>query len=193
MAPGSGIKILGISGSLRKASLNTGLLRSAEKAIPEGVEFTIADISGLPMLNQDLEGKGPNGVIEFPEVVEAWRKQVAGADAILFSSPEYNYGLTAALKNAIDWASRPPNAWDDKPAAIVGAGGGVKAYQSNRVLRLSGIFLNLHFINKPETQFAIRDPGLFDWSTGDLLTEEGNQRVADTVTALVAWTKRLQQ
>ena len=64
--------------------------------------------------------------LTFPDVVEAWRKQVASADAILFSSPEYNYGVAPPLKNAIDWASRPPNRFDDKPAAIVSSGGGLR-------------------------------------------------------------------
>lgn len=60
----------------------------------------------------------------FPSAVEAWRTEVGEADALFFSSPEYNYGLTAALKNAIDWASRPPNQFNDKAAAVVSAGGG---------------------------------------------------------------------
>ena len=64
--------------------------------------------------------------LTFPDVVERWRKQVADTDAVLFSSPEYNYGVTPALKNAIDWASRPPNAWDDKAAAVVSSGGGFR-------------------------------------------------------------------
>ena len=60
----------------------------------------------------------------FPPAVEAWRKQVGEADAFFFTSPEYNYGLTPVLKNAIDWASRPPNQFNDKAAAVVSAGGG---------------------------------------------------------------------
>lgn len=96
------MQILGISGSLRKASFNTGLLRAAATMLPGGHHLTIADISRLPLLNEDLEvgGRGP-------EVVEALRAEIQAADALLIASTEYNYGMSAPLKNAIDWASRP--------------------------------------------------------------------------------------
>ncbi|XP_076924870.1 NADPH:quinone oxidoreductase-like [Bidens hawaiensis] len=135
------------NGSLRKASNNGGLLRSAielSKSI-DGMTFEYVDISSLPMLNTDLEVDGI-----YPPVVEAFRQKILQFDGFLFASPEYNYSITAPLKNAIDWASRPPNVWATKPAAIISAGGGFGGARSHYHLRQIGVFLDLHFINKPK-------------------------------------------
>jgi chromate reductase len=113
------MKILGISGSLRKASWNTALLHTAADLLPEH-EFSIAEIGDLPLLNQDLERDG-----KFPAPVERFRAEILAADAILFATPEYNASIPAPMKNAVDWASRPPNALAHKPAAICGASPGV--------------------------------------------------------------------
>ncbi|RVW92970.1 NADPH:quinone oxidoreductase [Vitis vinifera] len=116
------IKVAALCGSLRKASFNRGLIRSAIKISKEainGMEIEYVDIAPLPMLNTDLEVDGT-----YPPAVEAFRRKILEADSILFASPEYNYSVTAPLKNAIDWASRPPNVWADKPAAIISTGGG---------------------------------------------------------------------
>ncbi len=112
------MKILGISGSLRKASWNTALLHTAATLLP-GHEFSIAEIGDLPLVNQDLEQGG-----KFPAAVERFRAEVLAADAILIATPEYNASIPAPLKNAIDWASRPPNTLAHKPAAICGASPG---------------------------------------------------------------------
>ena len=82
------VKILAISGSLRKASTNTGLLRAIQTFVSEDVEVVIADISQLPLFNEDLEVGG------YPQTVQEFRNLVAGADAFIFASPEYNYGVT---------------------------------------------------------------------------------------------------
>ncbi|KAJ8573066.1 hypothetical protein K7X08_009577 [Anisodus acutangulus] len=80
-----------------------------------------------------------------------------------FASPEYNYSVTAPLKNAIDWASRPPNVWADKAAAIVSAGGNFGGGRSHYHLRQIGIFIDLHFINKPELfGWAFESPPKFE-------------------------------
>nr|KJB74936.1 hypothetical protein B456_012G018200 [Gossypium raimondii] len=108
------IKVAAISGSLRKASFNRGLIRTALELTKEsiaGVQMEYIDISPLPMLDTDLEVDG-----KFPPAVEAFRQKILESDSILFASPEYNYSLTAPLKNALDWASRPPNVWADKAA-----------------------------------------------------------------------------
>ena len=113
------MKILGISGSLRKASWNTAALRAAAELRPEGNEFSIAEIGDLPLINQDLEQDG-----KYPEPVERLRHEILSADALLFATPEYNASIPAPLKNAIDWASRPANCFAGKPAAIIGVGAG---------------------------------------------------------------------
>ena len=105
--------------------------------------------------------------------------------------PEYNFGLTGALKNAIDWASRSPNAFADKPAAMLSAAGGGGGAKAQYHLRQVGVFLDLHFINKPEVQIQAFAPGNCDLATGELVSPEARARVAAATTALVAWTERL--
>ncbi|KAH9621309.1 hypothetical protein KSS87_000200 [Heliosperma pusillum] len=183
------VKVVGLCGSLRKASNNRGLLRTAMKMcsekIIEGMEIEDVDISTLPMLNTDLEVDGT-----FPLVVETFRHKILEADAIFFASPEYNYSLTPLLKNAIDWASRPPNVWKDKAAAIVSTQGGGKSWQYH--LRHIGVYLDIHFINKPE--FFINGvhgtPQLFD-TNGDLIDPATTQRLKDVLIALRAFSLRL--
>ena len=115
------MKILGISGSLRRGSHNRKLLRAAGKALPPGVELVEWDgLATLPAFDEDLEPDPPGAVKEFLAAVE-------GADALLIATPEYNASLPGALKNAIDWASRPfpDNVLRDKPAAVIGASTGL--------------------------------------------------------------------
>jgi chromate reductase len=122
--------------------------------------------------------------------------QVAAADAVLFAAPEYNYSLSAPLKNALDWASRPApgattGAWDGKPAAVMGAGGGQGASRAQYHLRQVGVYVNLLLLNKPEVQIQAFAPGTCDLATGELVDPKARERVAALVAALVAWTHRL--
>jgi chromate reductase len=141
------VKIFGIAGSLRRASWNRGVLRAAQKLCPEGAKIEIFNLDGIPSFNQDEEKNPPQKVVEL-------KQRVRAADAILFVTPEYNYGMPGVLKNAIDWASRPygDNAWDGKPVALMSAamsmgGGGVRAqYQ----LRQAFVFLNMDAVVQPE-------------------------------------------
>jgi chromate reductase, NAD(P)H dehydrogenase (quinone) len=117
------VKVLGISGSLRADSYNTQLLREAMDAAPEGVEIELLDpslIADLPLYDQDLDGE------DVPVSVQRLREAWAGADALLFATPEYNGSVPGGLKNAIDWASRPrlEAALMNQTAAIVGTGTG---------------------------------------------------------------------
>src|SRR5581483_9464125 len=115
----SDIKVLGVCGSLRKGSFNMMALRVAQSLAPSGMKIDLADISGFEPYNEDVRQQG------FPPAVQTFRDQIAAADAILFVTPEYNYSVSGVLKNAIDWATRPPEPrFDDKPAAIMGAAGG---------------------------------------------------------------------
>jgi chromate reductase len=107
------MQILGISGSLRKASLNTAALRACNDLLPQGMSLRITSIGDLPLFNQDVFDAG------IPEPARRLRAEIAAADGVLIASPEYNFSVSAALKNAVDWASRPPEqAWQDKPGAI---------------------------------------------------------------------------
>jgi chromate reductase len=140
------ITILGIAGSLRKDSWNKGALRAAQQLCPEGAKLELYDIAGLPLFNQDEEKNPTAAVADF-------KKAIRAADAILISTPEYNYGMPGVLKNALDVASRPygDSAWNGKPCAIMSAaasmGGGVRSqYQ----LRQAFVFLNLDAVLQPE-------------------------------------------
>ena len=116
---GNRVRILGLSGSLRKTSFNTGLLRAAQETAPEGTEITIFDIRDLHFYDGDLEAGGD------PAAVTALKNAVREADGVVFATPEYNWGTSGALKNAIDWASRDraEGSLMGKPATIMGAGG----------------------------------------------------------------------
>src|SRR3989338_8703700 len=99
-------KIIGVSGSLRTKSCNTGLLRYYKQVLAEkGVELEIVEIGDLPLYNADLDPSPTNG-LSFPATVQRWRKSVEEADAFVIAVPEHNFSVPAALKNAIDWASR---------------------------------------------------------------------------------------
>ncbi|CAB4298645.1 unnamed protein product [Prunus armeniaca] len=183
------IKVVAICGSLREGSYNRGLIRSAieiSNTSINGLQIEYIDISPLPMLNTDLEGEG-----SFPPAVEAFRQKILEADSILFASPEYNYSISAPLKNAIDWASRPPNVWADKAAAIVSAGGGFGGGRSQYHLRQVGVFLDLHFINKPEFFLnAFQPPAKFD-SDGNLIDEQAKERIKEVLLSLKALSLKL--
>jgi chromate reductase len=140
------VKILGIAGSLRKASYNRGTLRAAQQLCPQGAKIEVFELDGIPPFNQDEERNPPARVTEL-------KQKIRSADAILLVTPEYNYGMPGVLKNAIDWASRPygDSAWNGKPVAIMSAamsmGGGVRAqYQ----LRQAFVFLNMDAVIQPE-------------------------------------------
>jgi chromate reductase len=115
-------QILLVSGSLRRASHNTALLREAANALPDDVAHTWLDgIAALPPYCEDDDGE------RAPATVERLRATIAAADAVLIATPEYNGALPGGLKNAVDWASRPfpDNAWRDKPVAVIGASTGI--------------------------------------------------------------------
>ncbi|MDW5593523.1 NAD(P)H-dependent oxidoreductase [Conexibacter stalactiti] len=116
------MRVLGIPGSVRQDSHNRKLLRAAAATLPSGVELELWDrLAELPHFDEDLE-RGPA-----PAAVQELRDAIAGADAVLISTPEYNAGVPGVLKNAIDWISRPfeSHPLRDKPVAVVGASTGL--------------------------------------------------------------------
>ncbi|WP_105102886.1 NADPH-dependent FMN reductase [Microbulbifer pacificus] len=182
----SPIKILAISGSLRQSSFNSAALRVAEELAGDGASFTFADLSGIPLYDQDLRDK------HVPEAVQTLGNQVLDADAILFSTPEYNYSVSGVLKNAIDWLSRlDPQPFADKPVAVMSASmsafGGARAqYDLRRIL----IYLDAHFVNKPEVMIAFAHQKFDD--DGTLGDDDTRLFIGKLVTALGDWTRRLQ-
>ncbi len=115
------MRVLGVSGSLRRESHNTRLLRAAAQLLPPHAQFVEFDgLKALPPFDEDDEGT-PDAA------VEAWREAIASADAILFATPEYNSSIPGQLKNAVDWASRPTTtaALRGKPVAVVGTSTGM--------------------------------------------------------------------
>ncbi|KAK1319943.1 putative NADPH:quinone oxidoreductase 1 [Acorus calamus] len=187
------IRIAAICGSLRKASFNRGLIRSAIRICDEsigGMKIDFVDIEPLPLINTDLEGVAG---VSFPAPVEAFRSRVLRADGVLFASPEYNYSVAAPLKNAIDWASRAPNAWAGKPAAIMSAGGGFGGGRSQYHLRQIGVFLDLHFINKPEFFLNVfQTPPKFD-SDSNLIDPEAKEKLKQLLLSLQGFVLRLKE
>jgi chromate reductase len=115
-------RVLLVSGSLRRGSHNTALLREAAKALPDDVAHMWLDgIAALPPYSEDDDGD------RAPAVVQRLRAMIASVDAVLLATPEYNGAIPGGLKNAVDWASRPfpGNAWRDKPVAVIGASTGI--------------------------------------------------------------------
>lgn len=177
------INILGIAGSLRKDSFNKVLLQTAKELCPSAA-IEIADISSLPLFNQDLEA-------DMPESVKVLKEKIKSAQAILFATPEYNYSIPGGLKNALDWGSRPlsQNSFDDKPAAIMSAAGGMLGgSRAQYHLRQTLVFLNMHPLNKPEIIVTFAAEKIKDGIVIDAHTKD---KIKELVEALVKWTDRL--
>jgi len=177
------VVILGFAGSLRKDSYNKALLRAAMKLVPKGAKLEIFDLKGIPLFNQDLEGR-------MPEKVKEFKAKIMGADALLIATPEHNYSVPGVLKNAIDWASRPlgDNSFEGKPVAIMSASpgilGGARAqYHLRQVL----VSLNMHAINRPEVIVASADEKIDE--NGNLTDKKAKKKMEQLLENLVAWTR----
>lgn len=113
------VRILGVSGSLRKGSYNAGLLRAAVEVAPSGVTIEIGTIRGIPLYDADVEKVG------MPEEVTRLKEQIVAADGLLLVTPEYNNSIPGVFKNAIDWLSRPfadaDRVFGARPVAVIGA------------------------------------------------------------------------
>jgi chromate reductase len=180
------IRVAGIPGSLREGSLNKGLLRAAAELAPAGMEIGIyTRLGDIPPYNDDVFQKGD------PEPVAELKAFIRDADAMLISTPEYNYGVPGVLKNAIDWASRPAgkSALNRKPAAIMGCSPGLGGtIRAQHALRQSFVFTETYAMSQPEIKIPSAAP-LFD-SAGKLTDETTRQHVKKFLDAFALWIKR---
>jgi chromate reductase, NAD(P)H dehydrogenase (quinone) len=173
------MRILGISGSLRRGSHNRRLLRAAGRALPPGVDLVEWEgLAGLPAFDEDLESTPPPAVQDFLDAIEE-------ADGILIATPEYNASLPGSLKNALDWASRPfpDNVLRDKPSAVIGASTGLfgavwAQAEVRKVLKASGAH-----VLESELPVGMADAA-FD-EDGALADPELSARLHDLVSDLV--------
>ena len=181
------ISILGFAGSLRKGSYNKSLLREALKQTSKDAELTLFDLEGIPAFNQDLESQPPERVKEF-------KAKIRAADAILIATPEANYSIPGALKNAIDWASRPygDNAFDGKPVGIMGATiGNLGTARAQYHLRQCFIFLNMYPLNQPEVMVSSAQDKID--ANGNVTDPKTKEKIKELLEALVAWARRFKK
>jgi chromate reductase len=180
------IRVVGIAGSLRRASYNRGLIRAAAAVAPPGISIEVFDLAPIPLYNQDVEDAGE------PLPVVALKRAILEADALLVATPEYNHGVPGVLKNAIDWASRPraTSPLTDKPVAVMGASPGRgSTARAQAQLRDAFVFTGACVMPRPE--LLVGSAGsLFD-EDGDLVDPKLRASIGELVEALRTWTIRL--
>jgi chromate reductase, NAD(P)H dehydrogenase (quinone) len=145
------VRILAFAGSLRRGSYNRALVRTAAEVAPDGVTVDTFDLEGIPLFNADVEVQG------YPDRVQEFHQAISDSDALLIATPEYQHGIPGVLKNAIDWASRPPRtaAIIGKPVAIMGAAPGLWGTARAQVqLRQVLVYNNCPMVMKPEVLVA---------------------------------------
>jgi chromate reductase len=179
------LRILGIAGSLRRASLNRALLRAAAELAPEGMEIAAFDLAEVPLYDGDVEAAGD------PEPVARLKAAIRAADGILFVTPEYNHGVPAVMKNAVDWASRPPSdsALAGKPVGIIGASPGITgSARGQSQLRQAFEFTNSFCMPQPEL-LVFRAHEKFD-GEGRLIGEGTSTHLVRYLEKLGDWVRR---
>jgi chromate reductase, NAD(P)H dehydrogenase (quinone) len=179
------MKILGISGSLRKGSFNRMALNAVKSLLPAGMQLEVFDLEGIPVYNQDQDATPPARVVEF-------KKAIRAADAVLICTPEYNYSIPGVLKNAIDWASRPygDSAWKGKPAAVMGASVGLfGTARAQYHLRQCFVFLDMPAVNQPEVMIGTAS-SKFDVA-GNLTDETSKKLIGQLLGSLAELTKKM--
>jgi chromate reductase, NAD(P)H dehydrogenase (quinone) len=172
--------IVAFAGSLRQASFNRLLLPYAVAGAREAgaeVDELGPEPLALPLYNGDLETSG-----RFPEAVERWRAIIRAADGLLIASPEYNHGMSGVLKNAIDWASRPPNTFAGKVAASFGASPGAQGTARSqldvrRALSALGVWMVPRTVLIPHAGEAFDATGLKDARQAEAVTALGRSLV----------------
>jgi chromate reductase len=180
------VRILAFAGSLRAASYNRALLRAAIALAPADMTIDTFDLIEVPLYNGDVEAEGdPAGVARF-------RQAIRDADGVLMVTPEYNHGVPGVMKNAIDWASRPPRgaALDSKPVGIIGASPGMTgSARGQSQLRQAFEFTNSWCMPQPEI-LVFRAHEKFD-ADGKLTDETTGHFLQQYLVAFAAWVRRL--
>lgn len=176
------IQMLAFAGSLREGSYNKALLRAAKELAPASMTVEIFDLEGIPLYNADLEAEGdPTRVREFKEAIR-------DADGLLIATPEYNHGVPAVTKNAIDWASRPAKSapLNEKPVGILGASPGLTgSARGQSQLRQAFEFTNSYCMPQPEI-LVYRAHKKFD-NEGRLTDESTREFLGKYLEALQEW------
>jgi chromate reductase, NAD(P)H dehydrogenase (quinone) len=151
--------------------------------LPEGLSLENFDVSGFPLFNEDLEA-------ELPTAVKKFKAKIREVDGVLFATPEYNYSISAVLKNAIEWGNRPDNSWQGKPVAIMSASasprGGARAQLHLRQILVD---LDMYPINQPQLLVA-RSEEKFDDNLR-LIDQQSRQTLREMLVALARWGRRL--
>ncbi len=171
-----------IVGSLRKDSINRKVANALADLAPAPLKLSIIEIGDLPMYNQDLDDDPPAAWTRF-------RERIRSANAVLFVTPEHNRSVPAALKNALDIASRPygHSAWNGKPGAVISASpGAIGGFGANHHLRQSLVFLNVPAMPQPEAYLGGADK-LFD-AQGRLVNEGTRKFLQNFMQAFSEWT-----
>jgi chromate reductase len=183
--PKTSLRICGLAGSLRRGSYNRALLRAAQAVAPAGLAIDAFDLAETPLYNGDVEAAGdPPGVV-------ALKAAIRSADGVLFVTPEYNHGVPGVMKNALDWASRPPRqaALDAKPVGIIGASPGLTgSARGQSQLRQAFEFTNSFCMPQPEL-LVFRAHEKFD-AAGALADEPTRQYLQRYLVAFEAWVRR---
>src|SRR5919107_442027 len=183
-------RILGLAGSLRRASFHRGILRAAHEVAPEWMSCEGFDLARIPYFNQDLEDEGN------PEPVKDLREKIRAYDAVLIATPKYDYAIPGVLTAALDWALRSrydPTPFRHKPVGIVGASPGGGGTASGQMV-LRQILLRPPAYVMPEPQMLIPfSRQKFDPQTGDLVDEETRRRLRRFLSALAEWTGRFEE
>lgn len=178
-------RILGFAGSLRAASYNRALLRAASEEAPEGMTIETFDLIDIPLYNKDVEDQ------DDPEPVASFKEAISRCDGVLISTPEYQHGISGVLKNALDWASRPPgtSVMEGKPVAMMGASpspaGTARAHLQ---LRQTLTYLQADMVTRPEVLVAharekFDEAGRFTDESGRKFMGELLQALAEKVAA----------
>jgi len=179
------LRILGIAGSLRANSLNRALLRAAAELAPAGMAIDTFDLALVPLYNGDVEAAGD------PPGVAAFKRAIADADGVLMATPEYNHGVPGVMKNAVDWASRPPGSavLGGKPVGLIGASPGITGTaRGQSQLRQAFEFTNSFCMPQPEL-LVFKAHEKFD--AGGVLTDGPTaQYLQRYLAAFAAWVGR---
>ncbi len=181
------IRLVGLAGSVRKASLNRALLRALAEVLPDGTTLELFDrLAEIPTFDPDVNAE--------PPAVVAWKQAIAGADGLVIATPEYNYSLPGVLKNAIDWASRPPaqSPLRGRPIGIVSAASGISGgMRAQYHLRQILVFTDSPAMLQPEVIIP-RAHERFD-GQGRLLDESTRELLRRYGVALTTWVERFKK